>query len=56
MKMCIMLSWIAVSIAALPAFAAVLFCAATGRVALPRDRSDGFVSLAEAVRTPYNAS
>ena len=48
-KRYMMLSLVAVSIAALPAFAAVLLFSMTGCAALRPDRPDGFVSLAEAV-------
>ena len=42
-------SWVAASMAAMSAFAAILLCSATGCVALPPARPDGFVPLAEAV-------
>ena len=49
MKKRIILSWAAVSIAVLSAFAAVLLFSMTGCAALRPDRPDGFVMLAEAV-------
>ena len=49
MKKLVTLFLFAVSIAALPAFAAVLLFSTTGCAALRPDRPDGFVSLAEAV-------